>query len=129
MPQLIDFLFIGIGSILGSFLRYALSLLTTAIWQTNLPATLVVNAVGSFCFTFLITLFGSYFENNSHVRLFFLVGFLGSFTTFSTFSFHIIEYFQKGAILEGILYMTVSVIACITLAYIGWHWGSLLNEC
>lgn len=81
-----DMLMISAGAILGANLRYLIS-----VWAANhgnFPlGTLIANILGSFLIGFFIA-WGEYqFNFPPKIRLLILTGFLGSLTTFSTFSF------------------------------------------
>ena len=53
------------------------------------------------------------------VRYFLIIGFLGSFTTFSAFSSEVVELYLSNKIFLSLLYAIFSVIVCILAAYIG----------
>ena len=123
----IDYLYLGTGALIGTFLRYWISNLAISLWGSMLWGTLLINWLGSFLFAFLAAGLGSYFQNFTHVRLFFLVGLLGSFTTFSTFSFDILSLFQRKFIGLSLLYLFSSVAGSILLAGLGWYWASKIR--
>jgi CrcB protein len=59
-------------------------------------------------------------------RLFFVIGFLGSFTTFSTFSFETFELFQDGEFFFAIVNMVVSIIAGLFAVWLGYRLSSVI---
>ena len=71
----------------------------------------------------------SYLEKNNisdnFIKYFFIIGLLGSYTTFSAFSFEIIELLNNKKILTSIFYVFFSVISCIFFAYLGYNFKNL----
>jgi fluoride exporter len=80
--------FVGIGGFVGSVLRYALSGYLQQVTQsaTFSFGTIAVNALGCFIIGFVSQLVESYGVFNAETRAALIPGFLGGFTTFSTFS-------------------------------------------
>lgn len=79
---------IGCGGFLGAIARYQLALLIGTRWKTDFPLpTFVINISGSFVLAFFMSLALNKFEIDPLWRLFFAVGFLGAYTTFSTLEF------------------------------------------
>ncbi len=75
---------VGIGGFLGAILRYLINVL---VQNTHFPyGTFIVNIVGCFLIGMAAYFFELQTTISTEIRLFFIVGFLGSFTTYSTFS-------------------------------------------
>lgn len=88
---MIAFLLIGLGGVLGANARYLVSVWAAGRWGVSFPyGTLVINVSGSFAMGFVLEFLSAYFSNNADVRLFLATGFLGAYTTFSTFAFETI---------------------------------------
>ncbi len=117
-------LLIGLGGFLGSISRFSLGWGFVKWGLVQFPwATLAVNLFGSFL---LGLVFGFFLENEhypEHYKFFFATGFLGSFTTFSTFSFETMEMFQNQLYLQGILYSVGSILLGVLLAFAGYYWA------
>ena len=111
---------IALGGALGAVARFALSH-QTYIWLGRDFAwgTLAVNLIGSFLIGLLTILLINKFAVSAEWRAFLIVGFLGSFTTFSTFSFETMQYIQIGELNKAMLNVTVSVVGCLIAVWIG----------
>jgi CrcB protein len=79
----------------------------------------MVNLTGSLVVGFLTVVLVHRFDVSDQVRLGLIVGFLGSFTTFSAFSMDTIHWIENGAVLKALAYVLVSVIACVLGAWAG----------
>jgi len=111
---------IALGGSLGAISRYWVSNATYSWLGNNFPyGTLMVNLTGSLVMGFLTVVLIQRFDVSDEVRLGLIVGLLGSFTTFSTFSMDTIHWIETGALLKAISYILVSVIACVLGAWAG----------
>ncbi len=98
-----EFLIVAIGGALGALSRYLTVTTVAKVFGTAFPyGTLVVNTLGSFILVFFVILTIEKLTIDPIWRLFFAVGFLGSFTTFSSFSYETIALFQDGEYFKGI---------------------------
>ena len=116
----ISYLAIGIGGGLGSIARFVISR-EMENWLGNyLPyGTLSVNVAGSLALGWVATGFLDRMEISSALRLGLIVGFLGGFTTFSTFSYESLQLLLNGSIWRAILNVVLNVVACIGTCYLG----------
>lgn len=102
------YLVVGLGGILGAIARFLVDLLLS---RTTLPlssGTLIVNLAGCFILGFFLSLKP---ERFSHlVRIGIATGFLGSFTTFSTFSFKVLELFLQWGFQTSAVYIALTAV-------------------
>ncbi len=114
------YILVGLGGMLGAMARYALSGWVSDATTGRFPyGTLVVNLIGSFVIGFFLVLALEKFSWNPDLRIFFTVGFLGAFTTFSTFSYETVELLRGGAYLIAAANMGVSLFGCLAATYAG----------
>lgn len=112
-------IFIGAG--LGGVLRYGVSSGVYHLVNKNFPyGTLVVNISGSFLMGFLFILTLERFQNIApQLRAFLLIGFLGGYTTFSSFSIETINLIENANWFPAILNILLSTILCLIAAWVG----------
>jgi fluoride exporter len=92
-----DFLAISVAAIVGANLRYLISRLAARELGAIFPyGTLAINIVGSFIVGFFVTWTTERVLLDPRWRLLVVVGFCGSFTTFSSYAFETMAYFEQG---------------------------------
>lgn len=105
-------LIIGAGGFLGAIARYLVSLWISQKWGRSFPVgTFVVNVSGSFLIGFLMSLFAERLMLNPQWRMFFIIGFLGAYTTFSTFEYETGALLRDGEWLVASMNVILSVLA------------------
>jgi CrcB protein len=111
---------IAIGGSLGAVSRYWVSDTTYQWLGQDFPyGTMLVNIIGSLVMGFLSVALVHRFNVSDEVRYGLLVGFLGSFTTFSTFAMDSLHWIDNGAIFKSISYILLSVLFCLFGAWAG----------
>lgn len=85
--------------------------------------TLFVNVLGSFLMGFLTELLLHRFPVATEYRAAVLVGFLGAFTTFSTFALETFYLIDEGSLLKAFLNVLLSVLLCVMAVWLGIVWG------
>ncbi len=97
------YLLVGLGGALGSIARYALDGLVLRLSSPFFPSgTFVVNAVGCLVFGLIIGMADARSALTPTGRLFLLIGLLGGFTTFSTFTFETFQLIRGGEYARGL---------------------------
>ena len=115
---------IGLGGALGASARFAMSHQIYQWFGRDFAwGTLSVNVIGSFVMGIVAILLVEKFEVSIEWRAFVMVGFLGAFTTFSTFSFETMQYIQVGELNKAMLNIAVSLISCLVAVWIGLYAG------
>ncbi len=112
---------IAVGGSCGAVVRF---LVSAGLYQwlgRGFPyGTLVVNVVGSFLIGLLTeALFMQRITHTIDYRAAILVGFIGAFTTFSTFSLETLYLIEQGSFTKAVLNILVSVFACLFAVWIG----------
>lgn len=106
------YLVIGIGGFAGAIARYIVSAWIGQRWGRSFPlGTFAINVSGSFLIGLLMALFAERFMVNPQWRLFLTVGFLGAYTTFSTFEYETGALLRDGEWLIAALNIMLSVVA------------------
>jgi len=120
------FLVIGFGGFFGAILRYSVSKVATIYFGNTIPyGTLIVNGLGSFLLAFLYTISIEKSAISENMRFFIGVGFMGAFTTFSTFSVETLNLFEDGAYMLSSLNVILNVGISIFAAFLGMYLAKL----
>lgn len=114
MDTLSRYLAVAVGGSLGAMLRYYIGLSPLARKAVPFPtATFVINIAGSFIIGFFLTLVTERLPLNPHLRLAVAVGFVGAFTTFSTFEYETARLVEE----KDYLYAFLNVVLSFTVGF------------
>ena len=115
------YLLVAVGGAIGSVLRYGTGVFVGTLWRNSFPlGTLLINIVGSLLMGLFVGLMARLLPTwQNDARLFFAVGVLGGFTTFSSFSLDAISMIERGDVLLATLYVVLSVAIAVPALYIG----------
>lgn len=120
-------LFIACGGALGAVLRYGASLGVYSLLGRGFPyGTLFVNVTGSLLMGVLSIMMLERFNIGPEWRAAILVGLLGSFTTFSTFSIETLNLLEQGDMMRAFANIAFSVIVCLAAVWLGISLGRQL---
>lgn len=126
MSKATSLLFVILGGALGSGLRYLTALWTASRGWTAFPwATLIVNVVGCFCITLVMTIAAAT-TMPANVRLFLTTGIMGGLTTYSTFDYETTQFFQNGNPMSAFANIGVTLVGCFAAGLLGIQLAKLL---
>jgi CrcB protein len=115
-----DMVWIGVGAAVGANIRYYVGQLVAVWLGVSFPnGTLIVNLSGSFLIGVVATLLGERLLVDPHWRLLLVVGLLGGYTTFSSFSFEIVTLLQADRWFAATAYVLASVVLGLVACLLG----------
>lgn len=113
------FSLIALGGALGACCRYAIFEIVISSLGNDFPyAALVVNVIGSCLIGSLFAVFNMSTIDSGALRVFWVSGFLGALTTFSTFSMDNVLLFEQGSYVTALLNVIISVTLCFSVCLI-----------
>jgi fluoride exporter len=124
------YLWIAVGSALGGMARFWCSGLAARLIGETFPwGTIIVNVLGCFIIGFFATLIdpdGRVFADTL-TRQFVMIGVLGGYTTFSSFSLQTLNLVQDGEWWLAGANITLSIVACLVAVWAGYVLAALIN--
>jgi len=119
-PNLEKILLISAGAVFGANARYWIGDWAAQKWGAAFPyGTVLINITGSLLIGLFLTVATERFMVDPRLRLLIVVGFLGAYTTFSTYSFESFNLFYRGQWLLGILNAFGSTVVGILAVGVG----------
>ena len=120
-----NYFWIAFGGALGSVLRFASSEWFQSRWPSFPWGTLFVNALGSLLIGMLAAMSeAGRLSDSFYLRTFLMIGVLGGFTTFSSFSVQTLLLARSGAVLMAGFNVLASISLCLCAAWLGFVLGS-----
>jgi CrcB protein len=117
----VKLLVVGLGGFVGAVGRYSLSGIIQRLTPGFPLGTLIVNVLGSLVMGLLATLFLEKVMVSSELRVLLLIGVLGAFTTFSTFSWETFNLMRNGDWGFAILYAGGNLFGCLLAVWAGFN--------
>ncbi len=116
---LVKYLVIGVGGFIGANARYIVGTWAAQKWGTSFPyGTFIVNISGCFVLGLFSTLTLRYAWNDNW-RLLIGIGFVGAYTTFSTFEYESLQLISEGSLARAAVNVLGSVILGFLAAFLG----------
>ncbi|WP_440053048.1 fluoride efflux transporter CrcB [Pseudoalteromonas sp. T1lg65] len=116
----LTYLSVALGGAIGAMLRFLINDISIKLLGKGFPfGTLIVNILGSLLMGVLYGLIEKQVIAVSPAKTLIGIGFLGALTTFSTFSMDSLLLLQQGQYVKMALNITLNVVACIFMAWIG----------
>jgi len=113
-------LLIAVGGALGAVMRFLSQVTVYELVGRGFPyGTLFVNVTGSFLMGLLSIFLVEKFNLGAEWHMAILIGVLGSFTTFSTFSLETLVLFEQGDMFKALANILLSVVLCIGAVWTG----------
>ena len=118
---MIKLIYVASGGAVGAVLRY----LTSNFYKFYFPnfpiGTLFINFIGSFLIGILASNLDSRGTSYIFIKYFLIIGILGSFTTFSTFSLETVQLVNDKKLFLSLVYILLSISLCIFGAFFGFN--------
>lgn len=117
---MMNILAVAAGGAAGSVMRHLSGKAVLALFGLSFPfGTLFVNVLGSFLMGIAIGAFALHGSVSQEVRSLLTVGFLGGFTTFSSFSLDVVTLYERGDIGLAALYVGLSLVLSLAAIFAG----------
>jgi CrcB protein len=127
LNALIKYWMVGIGGFLGSVLRFWVGSFIGERWGVRFPyGTFVINVTGSFLVGMAVTVLATKAHWNTNWRYLIPIGFVGGYTTFSTFEYETLRLVQEGQMLMATLNVTLSVAVGLAGVWAGMVAGRVI---
>jgi fluoride exporter len=125
---MMKYVYIAAGGAAGSIIRYWVSQAISIKYPTAFPTGIFfVNLTGALLIGFLFGLFTLNGHLDEKLRFLLFIGFLGGFTTFSSFALENMKLLQDGLIVTSLLYILLTNLFGIALAFAGYWAGMKLK--
>ncbi len=117
---MVKYLMIAIGGGLGSMLRFWVGGIVSGRMGSRFPyGTLLINCTASFLIGFIITLLAEKTHWSPNLRFLIPIGFIGGYSTFSTFEYETFRVVQDGEFLIAFLNVILSVVVGFAAVWLG----------
>jgi fluoride exporter len=115
-----NLILIAVGGACGALMRFGISSGVAAVFGSGFPfGTLVVNVVGSLLIGVLYVFLTERLMGGAGLRALLVVGLLGAFTTFSTFSIETLQLIENGEAARALANVLANVVLCLSACWLG----------
>ena len=115
-----EYIFIGIGGFIGAVSRYSLKNIRICGYHGNFPLnTLIINIAGSFLLALILVAVLEIPKFNKCIKTGLTIGFLGAFTTFSTFCRETVELLTNDHYFIALFYVGLTILVGLAAAWLG----------
>ena len=119
---------VGLGGFIGSIARFWLGSYITHRMGARFPyGTFVINVSGSFLIGMIVTLLAERSQWSPNLLYLIPIGFIGAYTTFSTFELEAFRSVHSGELLLSLLYVALSVVVGFVAVWLGVITGKTLG--
>jgi len=119
IARVLKYLIVGVGGFLGAVARYIVATYIGSRYGVRFPyGTFVINMSGCFLIGFIVTLLART-TASQYWRYFIPIGFIGAYTTFSTFEYETLRAVQDGQFTTGLLNVAFSVVVGFVAVWAG----------
>lgn len=123
---MLKYIVVGIGGFLGAIARYALGTYVGSRYGVRFPyGTFVINVSGSFLIGLMMVLLART-TVSAYWRYLIPIGFIGAYTTFSTFEYETLRALQGGQVVTGLLNVVLSLVVGFVAVWAGFALGRIL---
>lgn len=122
-------LMVALGGAIGSICRWTIGLVSNRALGDHFPwGTVFANLIGCFIIGIAFEIITNRMGDSPHVRALVITGFLGGFTTFSSFSLESMNLLQRGEPVLAILNIAASVTVSLAFVFLGFHLAKVLTS-
>ena len=124
---MLKYIAVGVGGFAGAITRYAIGVYIGSRYGVGFPyGTFVINVSGSFLVGLILTLLART-TASPYWRYLLPIGFIGAYTTFSTFEYETLQAIQDGQLVTGLLNVTLSLIVGFGAVWLGSALGRIFT--
>ncbi|MFZ1460485.1 MAG: fluoride efflux transporter CrcB [Ignavibacteria bacterium] len=125
---MIQILYIGLGGFLGAIMRFLISRFVGSYFTSFPLGTLIVNVTGSLLLGFIVYSVSFGKNISPELRDFMTIGFIGAFTTMSTFAYESFRLAELSEFMYLFFNLFLNVFLCLLAVYVGREFAMILNK-
>ncbi|MBK7157621.1 MAG: fluoride efflux transporter CrcB [Ignavibacteria bacterium] len=125
---MMQILYIGLGGFLGAIMRFLISRFVGSYFTSFPLGTLIVNVTGSLLLGFIVYSVSFGKNISPELRDFMTIGFIGAFTTMSTFAYESFRLAELSEFMYLFFNLFLNVFLCLLAVYVGREFAMILNK-